>query len=162
MSASKAILRSSKRLGGNEIAGFEEDSDAFDDEDLFSLDSSDFVFVGSGSTPKTIESDTLAAKGLPIISKAVGRSGWDDTSVDLRTQNVPPRSIVEAASLRHRQKAARMQQAASSTPSHNTHPQPITRAEVHSTIPTLIICRFVNSDISETAHNLMRHRPCIL
>ncbi len=141
MTASKTIMLSSKRLGANEIAGFEEDGDAFDDEDLLSLDSSDFVFVGTGATPNTLETETLVAKGLPNNAKAVGRSGWDDINADLRTQNVPPRSIVEAASLRHRQKAARMQQSASSTPSHDTQPQPITRAEVQSAIPLLLQLR---------------------
>ena len=133
MSASKTIMMSSKLLDANEIAGFEEDCEAFDEEDLLSLDSSDFVFVGTGSTPNTLESEASDAKSLPSRSKAVSRSGRDDNSADLRTQNVPPRSIVEAASLRHRQKAARLQQAAAQ--SRDTDPQPITLAEVQYVKP---------------------------
>jgi hypothetical protein len=138
-------MMSSKRLDAIEIAGFDEEDDAFDDEDLLSLDSSDFVFVGAGSTPNTLESET-AAVSLTTHLKSVGRSGWDDTSADLRTQNVPPRSIVEAASLRHRQKAARLQETASR--SQDTDPKPVTRAEVseaHYAIPIHLICRHSTS-----------------
>ena len=118
----------------SDVDDFDEAENSFfdeeDDEDLLSLESTDFVFIGSNPTsiPNLVkDAGTAGSKhDSQRHSNSLGKneiSMWDDSASDLRTQNVPPRSIVEAASLRHKQKALRMQLSANNLEDHSKSDQ---------------------------------------
>jgi hypothetical protein len=139
-SAKRSVNGDRDDFDGREL--FDDDDD--DEEDLLSLESSDFVLVGSSPASVSDLIENLGMMDLRDSSSSNAASTrdhqpkWGDINSNLRTQSVPPRSIVEAASLRHRQKAARTQISAN-TQEHHSSPgllHPVEVLPTHNHEPT--------------------------